>query len=129
MSLTKLIKQLKEKNPILNHTELETVINLFSESISEGLKKGCYIEIRGLGRWYLRELKENFKALVGQFRSGKQEIYELTDNRYSKHYERAFRELFADTGYQATVGESERLGTGSKKTKKLYVTLPECFGS
>ena len=40
----------------------ETVINLFSESISEGLKKGCYIEIRGLGRWYLRELKENFKA-------------------------------------------------------------------
>ena len=62
MSLTKLIKRLKEKNPILNHSELETVINLFSESISEGLKKGCYIEIRGLGRWYLRELKENFKA-------------------------------------------------------------------
>jgi len=47
---------------------------------------------------------------------------------YGKHYERAFRELFADTGYQATVGEVERLGTGEKKMKKLYITLPERFG-
>lgn len=74
------------------------------------------------------QLKENFKALVSQFRSGRQEIFELSESTYSKHYERAFRDLFSDTGYQATIGEVERLGTGNKKSRKLYITLPECFG-
>ena len=50
-------------------------------------------------------------------------------SRNSKNYEKAFRELFADTGYQATVGELERLGTGETKKKKLYITLPEGWGS
>ena len=74
------------------------------------------------------QLKENFRNLVSQWRSGKQEIYILTDNTYSKHYERAFRDLFADTGYQATVGDVERLGAGNKKSKRLFITLPDCFG-
>ena len=73
------------------------------------------------------QLKENFRGLTAQYRSGKQEVYQLTEGPYSKHYERAFRELFADTGYQASVGETERLGTGTKKTKKLFITLPSCF--
>jgi len=73
------------------------------------------------------QLKENFRALVGQYKSGKQEIYELSETTYAKHYEKAFRELFSDTGYQATVGEVERLGTSKKKSKKLYVTLPVCY--
>ena len=75
------------------------------------------------------QLRENFQALTSQFKTGKQEIYELSDHTYSKHYEKAFRELFPDTGYQATVGEIERLGTGNKKVKKLFITLPECFGT
>ena len=73
------------------------------------------------------QLKDNFQAVVSQYRSGKQEIFELSDHTYTKHYEKAFRELFADTGYQATVGEVERIGTGNKKCKKLYVTLPNCY--
>ena len=73
------------------------------------------------------QLKENFQALTAQFKSGRQEIYELSEHTYSKHYEQAFRELFADTGYQATVGETERVGTGNKKLKKLYITLPNCW--
>ena len=73
------------------------------------------------------QLKENFSALVGQFKSGRQEIFELTETTYAKHYEQAFRELFSDTGFQATVGETERLGTGNKKCKKLYITLPPCY--
>ena len=72
-------------------------------------------------------LKENFRALTTQRRSGRQEIFELSVTPYSKHYERAFRDLFKDTGYQATVSESERLGTGQKKVKRLFITLPECF--
>ena len=62
MSRTKLIKQLKEKNPRLNQSELKIIIDVFSESISKALKKGDIVEIRGLGRWYPKKLKENFNA-------------------------------------------------------------------
>ncbi len=60
MSRKKLIKQLKNKNPKFNHSELESVINIFSESIINSLKNGNSVEIRGLGRWYCKKLKENF---------------------------------------------------------------------
>ena len=62
MSRTKLIKQLKEKNPELNQSELKIIIDVFSESITKALKKGDIVEIRGLGRWYPKKLKENFNA-------------------------------------------------------------------
>ena len=62
MSRTRLIKQLKVKNPKLNKSELETIIDTFSQSIKNSLEKGNAIEIRGLGRWYLKRLKENFNA-------------------------------------------------------------------
>jgi len=62
LSRQKLIKQLKEKNLKLNHKELETVIDVFSENISNSLKKGKNVEIRGFGRWFCKTLKENFKA-------------------------------------------------------------------
>lgn len=62
MSRTKLITQLKEKNPQLNKNELEAIINIFSKNISEALKNGNSVEVRGLGRWYCKKLKENFNA-------------------------------------------------------------------
>ena len=62
MSRQKLIKQLKEKNPLLNKSELEKIIDIFSENISNALKRGKNVEIRGFGRWYLKKLKENFNA-------------------------------------------------------------------
>ena len=62
MSRTKLIKQLKEKNPTLNILELKTIVDIFSKNITNALKKGSSVEIRGLGRWYSKKLKENFNA-------------------------------------------------------------------
>ena len=62
MSRKKLIKQLKEKNPELNQYELESLINIFTENISNALEKGNNVEIRGLGRWYGKKLKENYNA-------------------------------------------------------------------
>ena len=62
MSRTKLIKQLKEKNPQLTQSDIKEIINIFSESISNALKKGNNVEIRGLGRWYCKTLKENYNA-------------------------------------------------------------------
>jgi nucleoid DNA-binding protein len=62
LSRLKLIKQLKKKNPKINLSELETIIETFSISFSEFLKQGNSINIRGLGRWYCKTLKENFNA-------------------------------------------------------------------
>ena len=62
MSRKKLIKQLKIKYPQLNKFELETVLDNFSNNISIALKNGKSVEIRGLGRWYLKTLDENFNA-------------------------------------------------------------------
>ncbi len=62
MSREKLKKQLKEKNPKLSNSEIEKVLDVFSTSIVEALKNGSNVEIRGLGRWYCKKLKENFNA-------------------------------------------------------------------
>tara|TARA_X000001036_G_scaffold427550_1_gene456303 strand:+ start:36 stop:317 length:282 start_codon:yes stop_codon:yes gene_type:complete len=62
LSRTKLIKQLKEKNPKLNQLEVETIIDIFSESIVNALNNGSNVEIRGLGRWYCKKLKENHNS-------------------------------------------------------------------
>ncbi len=62
MSRIKLIKKLKEKNPQLNKFELESAIDVFSKTVSDALISGKNVEIRGLGRWYLKKLKENFNA-------------------------------------------------------------------
>ena len=62
MSRQKLIKQLKETNSHLNQSEIETIIDIFSKNISNSLEKGNSIEIRGLGRFYVKKLKENFNA-------------------------------------------------------------------
>ena len=62
MSRKRLIKLLKDKNPKLNHLEIEKILNIFSKSIFNSLKNGKSVEIREIGRWYLKTLKENFNA-------------------------------------------------------------------
>ena len=73
------------------------------------------------------QLKENFRALVENYRTGKQSVYKLSDGPYAQHYIQAFRELFKDSGYAATPGEWERPTTGATKFMELYITLPDCF--
>jgi len=62
LSRIKLIKQLKEKNTQLNKSDLELVLDIFSQEISKALKNGNNVEIRGFGRWYCKKLKENYNA-------------------------------------------------------------------
>ena len=62
MSRQKLIRQLKEKNQKLNQSELEKVVDIFSDCISEALKAGNNVEIRWFGILYCNKLKENFYA-------------------------------------------------------------------
>ena len=62
MSRQKLIKQLKKRNPQLDLSELENMLEIFSKGIIDALISKRSVEIRGLGRWHLKTLKENFRA-------------------------------------------------------------------
>ena len=62
MSSLELIKKLKEKNPNINQAEFENILDIFFKTISKILKSKNEVEIRGLGRWYCKKLKENFNA-------------------------------------------------------------------
>ena len=62
MSRLDLVKQLKRKNPNLNNSEIETIIEIFSKCIVDGLKQGRGIELRGFGTFYIKKIKENYSA-------------------------------------------------------------------
>ena len=62
MSKIEIIKELKEKNPELNKSEIEAVTEEFSLSILNALKNGRSVEIRNFGNFYTKKLKENFNA-------------------------------------------------------------------
>ena len=62
MSQKKLIEQLKQKNPKLNQSEIEFLISFFTKTISKALIDSYEVEVRGLGRWYSKKLKENYNA-------------------------------------------------------------------
>ena len=62
MSRVDLVKQLKRKNPNLNNSEIETIIEIFSKCIVDCLKQGRGIELRGFGTFYIKKIKENYSA-------------------------------------------------------------------
>ena len=63
--------------------------------------------------------------MTERFASGKQELFMLTvPERKEKLYVNAFLELF-QSQYAPHVGDVERLA--GKRTRRLYVTLPQCY--
>ena len=62
MSIKKLTEQLNIENPKLKSSECRFVVDIFLETILNGLKQEKNIEIRGLGHWYWKVLKENYNA-------------------------------------------------------------------
>jgi integration host factor subunit beta len=62
LSRPKLIKQLKKINLKLSQSELETVIDLFSNNIAKALKEGKKVELRGFGTFFVKEIKEKYSA-------------------------------------------------------------------
>ena len=62
MSRPKLIKQLKKKNLKLSQSEVETVIDLFSDNVTKALKEGKKVELRGFGTFFSKKIKENYSA-------------------------------------------------------------------
>jgi len=62
LSRPELIKLLKKKHPKLNKLQLETIIDVFFQSIGEALKKKRSIELRGFGTFFIKEIKEKYSA-------------------------------------------------------------------
>ena len=62
MSRQELIKQLKEKNPELNQSDLVSVIESFNESFEKALLEGKKIELRGFGTFFVKKIKEKYSA-------------------------------------------------------------------
>ena len=58
----KLIRQLKQKNPKINQSETEAVIDIFYGSIEKALKEGKKIELRGFGTFFIKKIKEKYSA-------------------------------------------------------------------
>ena len=62
MSRAGIVKKLKEKNPELNKSELEAIIDVFVKSVTHALKENKIVQIRNFGNFYTKKLKENFNA-------------------------------------------------------------------
>ena len=62
MSRPQIIKQLKEKNPQLNQSDLEVIIDTFSESVENSIKNGQNVELRNFGTFFVKKIKEKHSA-------------------------------------------------------------------
>ena len=62
MSRPQLIKKLKEKNPKINHSELEIVIDTFCDTIAKALVEERNVEIRSFGSFLVKKIKEKYYA-------------------------------------------------------------------
>ena len=57
MSRPEIIKKLKQKNPQLNNSQLEAIIDIFTESIEKALKQSKKVELRGFGTFFVKKIR------------------------------------------------------------------------
>ncbi len=62
MSRQLLIKNLREVNPELSQSDLESVIDTFSKSVEKALLLNQKVEIRGFGTFFKKKIKEKYSA-------------------------------------------------------------------
>ena len=62
MSKPKIIQKLKIKNSKIGKKELEKIFDIFFQQISDALQDMRSIEIRSLGTFFIKEIKEKKQA-------------------------------------------------------------------
>ena len=62
MSRPEIIKLLKQNNTKLNQSEIESIIDIFTECIHEALSKKQSVEIRGFGTFFIKKIKKKYNA-------------------------------------------------------------------
>jgi len=59
---SEIIKQLHQKYPELNRSQIEAIVNIFFDTIKDNLAKGRPCEFRDFGRFSVKRIKEKFNA-------------------------------------------------------------------
>ena len=62
LSKVQIFKRLKQKYPNLKAIQINTIIETFINTLTEGLKNKRSIEIRSFGTFFIREIKEKKSA-------------------------------------------------------------------
>ena len=62
MSKPKIIKKIKSKNPEIKKESLKKILDIFFQQITDSLMKKRSIEIRSLGTFFSKEIKEKKQA-------------------------------------------------------------------
>ena len=62
MSRPKIIKKVQQQNQALNYSDVESIFETFSNDIVHALKVGKKIELRGLGTFFVKKIKEKKSA-------------------------------------------------------------------
>ena len=62
MVKSEIIKKLKQKNPQFTHLQLETLIDIILDTIIEKIVINKPVEIRSLGRFMIKTIKEKHNA-------------------------------------------------------------------
>ena len=62
MSRQDLIKELRQKNPKLNKTDFENIIDSFCTGLEKALLEGKNIELRGFGTFFVKKISEKHSA-------------------------------------------------------------------
>lgn len=57
-----LIREFQKKNPELNLSEIEFIVETFFKTIEKALKEGGKVELRGFGTFFVKKIKEKFNS-------------------------------------------------------------------
>ena len=62
MSKPELVRLLKTKHPKLTNPQIESIVDIFFQSIKNALKEKKTVELRGFGTFFTKEIKEKYSA-------------------------------------------------------------------
>ena len=57
-----LIREFQKKNPELNLSEIEFIVETFFKTIEKALKEGGKVELRGFGTFFVKKIKEKYNS-------------------------------------------------------------------
>ena len=62
MVKSEIIKQLHRKHPSLNRSQIEAIVNIMFDTITDSLVKYKPVELRGFGRFSVKTIKAKYNA-------------------------------------------------------------------
>tara|TARA_Y100000996_G_scaffold298974_1_gene236884 strand:- start:107 stop:388 length:282 start_codon:yes stop_codon:yes gene_type:complete len=62
LSKPEILRLLKTKHPKLSNPKIESIVDMFFQSIKNALKDKKTVELRGFGTFFIKEIKEKYSA-------------------------------------------------------------------